>query len=217
MKRWAVIFDMDGVLIDSYKAHFLSWKRMLKRYGLEMSEEEFSSTFGQTNRDILSRIFPDLKEEEYEKMANQKEEIFRQIIEEDFPEMEGASELIEEIHKAGGLLGIGSSGPFENIKTVLRKLPAGRYFSAIVSGSEIKKGKPDPEVFLKVAEKLKILPSRCIVIEDSPAGVKAGKRAGCSVVALTGTVSKEYLMEADLIVDSLKELNPEILQKLLKC
>jgi len=214
-KDWGVIFDMDGVLIDSYNAHFISWKRMLERHGLSITEEQFSSTFGQTNKDILSKLFPSLKPEQYDILAREKEEIFREIIKEDFPEMDGASELIEAIHHSGGLLGIGSSGPLENIKTVLKMLPVGRYFKAIVSGSDIKHGKPHPEVFLKTAERLGLSPSRCIVIEDAPSGIKAGKAAGCAVVGLVGTVPKEKLSEADLVVNSLRELSPDILKKLI--
>jgi len=195
----------------------MSWKKMLENHGLTITEDQFSSTFGQTNKDILSKLFPSIKPREYDRLANEKEEIFREIIKEDFPEMDGASELIEAIYKAGGLLGIGSSGPLENIRIVLEMLPTGKYFKAIVSGSDIKHGKPHPEVFLKTAEKLELPSTMCIVIEDAPAGIKAGKAAGCAVVGLTGTVTKKELSEADLVVDSLKELTPDILKKLIKC
>jgi len=216
-EKWGVIFDMDGVLIDSYQAHFMSWKKMLKKHGLDMTEEQFSSTFGQTNKDIISQLFPSIRPEEYELLAEEKEEAFREIIKKDFPEMDGASELIKAIHNAGGLLGIGSSGPLENIKTVLQLLGAEEYFKAIVSGSDITHGKPHPEVFLKTSEKLGLSPSTCVVIEDAPSGIKAAKRAGCSVVGLTGTVSKDSLNEADMVVDSLRKLSPGILKNLIKC
>ncbi len=214
-KKWGVIFDMDGVLIDSYRTHFISWKKALNRYGLDITEEQFSSTFGQTNKDILSKLFPFLDLDKIKVISEEKERIFRQLIKEDFPEMEGASDLIRSIHENGGLLGIGSSAPLENIKTVLSLLPAGRYFQAIVSGSDISHGKPHPEVFLKTAEKLGISPSLCVVIEDAPAGIEAAKRAGCSVVGLVGTVSKDQLKDADMIIDSLKELNPHKLLALI--
>ena len=214
-KKWGVIFDMDGVLIDSYRTHFMSWKKALNKHGLDITEEQFSSTFGQTNKDILSKLFPFLSLDRINAIAEEKERSFRQLIKEDFPEMEGASELIKSIHESGGLLGIGSSGPLENIKTVLSLLPAGRYFQAIVSGNDISHGKPHPEVFLKTAERLGISPSRCVVIEDAPAGIEAAKRAGCSAIALVGTVSKDQLKNADMIVESLKELSPHKLVDLI--
>ncbi len=216
MEKWGVIFDMDGVLIDSYHSHFMSWKQMLKRHGLNITEEQFSATFGQTNKDIISKLFPSIRPEEYELLAEEKEKRFREIIKKDFPEMDGASGLIKAIHEAGGLLGIGSSGPLKNIKTVLHLLGAERYFQAIVSGNDIIHGKPHPEVFLKAAKKLGLPPSLCVVIEDAPSGIKAAKAAGCPVVGLTGTVSQDRLAEADMVVDSLKKLNPDILKSLIK-
>ncbi len=216
-KKWGVIFDMDGVLIDSYNAHFLSWKRALNKYGLSITEYQFSSTFGQTNKDILSKLFPQLDPREYAVIEEEKEKIFREIIKDDFPEMDGASELIDAIYNMGGLIGIGSSAPLENIKTVLELLPTGNYFRVIISGNDISYGKPDPEIFLKVAEKLGLYPNKCIVIEDSPSGVKAGKLAGCTVIGLVGTVSKEELKDADVVIYSLRDLSPKLLRNILKC
>ncbi len=216
-RNWGVIFDMDGVLIDSYKTHFISWKRALRKFGLDITEDQFSSTFGQTNKDILSKLFPSLDPDLYEPISEEKERIFRELIRKELPEMEGASELIEEIHKARGLLGIGSSAPLENIKTVLEILPAGGLFDAIVSGSEIIHGKPHPEVFFKTAEKLGIPPYLCAVIEDSPAGIEAAKRAGCKAIGLIGTVTLDKLEEkgADLVVESLNKLSSSIIKELI--
>jgi len=205
---WGVIFDMDGVLIDSYKAHYLSWKRMLGRHGLDITENQFASTFGRTNQDILVHLFPFIDVKDYDALAEEKEEIFLEIIRNDFLEMEGAGELVSALHEAGALLAIGSSAPKENIQTVLEMMPGGEFFGTVTCGDEITRGKPDPEVFLKTAEKLNLPPQKCIVVEDAPAGVRAGKSAGCGVVALAGTVSRDRLLEADLVVDSLRELAP---------
>ncbi len=213
---WGVIFDMDGVLIDSYHAHFLSWKRMLGNHGMHMTEKQFAATFGQTNPDILARLYPSVKPEDYAGLAEEKEEAFRRIIRNDFPEMDGAAPLIAALHEAGAILAIGSSGPPENLQTVLSLLGGAEHFAATTNGSEIAHGKPHPEVFLKAASKIGLTPERCIVVEDAPAGVKAAKAAGCAVIALTGTVPREHLGEADLVVDSLRELTPEIFKKLIR-
>ncbi|MBW2000297.1 MAG: HAD family phosphatase [Deltaproteobacteria bacterium] len=209
LDSWGVIFDMDGVLIDSYRAHFLSWKRMLAKHGLDITEEEFASTFGQTNHDILARLFPSIDERDYNTLAKEKEHLFREIIRRDFPEMGGAKELISHLHEAGALLAIGSSAPRENVHTVLEMIPGGQYFRAVTCGDEITRGKPDPEVFLKTARKMGLPPQRCVVVEDAPAGVKAARSAGCAVIAFTGTAPREYLLEADLVVDSLRDLTPD--------
>jgi len=212
---WGVIFDMDGVLIDSYRAHFLSWRKMLRNHGLDITEEQFAATFGQANPDIFARLYPSVKQEQYKAFAEEKEAAFREIISVDFPEMDGASELIEALYKAGAALAIGSSGPPENLEAVLSALPGGTHFMSTTNGSEITHGKPDPEVFLTAARKLGIPPERCVVVEDAPAGVTAGKAAGCAVIALTGTATRDRLAGADLVVDSLRELTPEKIKNLL--
>jgi beta-phosphoglucomutase len=212
---WGVIFDMDGVLIDSYRAHFLSWQKMLQDHGLDITEEQFAATFGRTNPDIFARLYPSVKQEQYHALAEEKEAAFREIISADFPAMDGASELIAALHRAGAALAIGSSGPPENLEAVLRELPGGTHFMATTNGSEIARGKPHPEVFLTAARKLGLPPERCVVVEDAPAGVAAGKAAGCAVIALTGTAARQQLAGADLVVDSLRKLTPEIVKKLL--
>ena len=211
---WGVIFDMDGVLVDSYQAHFSAWQRMLSHHGLQMTEGQFTSTFGQTNAQIFAKLYPYLNPDEYPNLSAEKEAFYREITSVDFPEMDGAAELLDALNTAGAKLAIGSSGPPENVRAVLNVLPAGEYIKATTDASDITRSKPDPEVFLKAAGKIGLPAGRCAVIEDAPAGVKAGKAAGCAVVAITGTAARQDLSEADLIVDSLRELTPDNLKSL---
>lgn len=213
---WGVIFDMDGVLVDSYQAHFSAWQRMLPNHGLRMTEEQFASTFGQTNAEIFASLYPNLNPHEYPNLSEEKEAAYREIISVDFPEMDGAAELLDALNTAGAKLAIGSSGPSENVRAVLNVLPGGEYIKATTDTNDITRSKPDPEVFLKAARKIGLPPGSCAVIEDAPAGVKAGKAAGCAVVAITGTASRQDLSEADLIVDSLRELTPDNLKSLIR-
>ncbi len=207
-RTWGVIFDMDGVLIDSFQAHFKAWQKILPALGLEMTEEQLAPLFGRTNADILAALFPILPPERYPAIDKEKEALFREILLRDFPEMEGAAELIAALDRAGAALAIGSSAPSENVQATLGKLSVGGKFQAATNGSEITRGKPDPEVFVKTARKLGLPPSLCAVIEDAPAGVAAAKAAGCSAIAKTGTAPRSKLAQADLIVDSLRELSP---------
>jgi beta-phosphoglucomutase len=211
---WGVIFDMDGVLVDSHDAHFESWKRMLRNHGRDMTPEQFSATFGKTNRRILDELFDDLDRERIARWGDEKEAIYRDLLRENFPAMDGASELIRRLHEAGAKLAVGSSGPQENIEIVLEKLPEAEHVEAVTHGMEVEHGKPHPEVFLKAAEKLSLPPTRCVVIEDATAGVEAGRAAGCAVAALTGTAERDSLAQADLVVDSLHELDARQLQNL---
>lgn len=213
---WGVIFDMDGVLVDSYQAHFSAWQRMLPNHGLQMTEEQFASTFGQTNAEIFASLYPNLNPDEYPNLSEEKEAAYREIISVDFPEMDGAAELLDALNTAGAKLAIGSSGPPENVRAVLNVLPGKEHIKATTDASDITRSKPDPEVFLKAAKKIGLPPGSCAVVEDAPAGVKAGKAAGCAVVAITGTASRQDLSEADLIVDSLRELRPENLKSLIR-
>jgi beta-phosphoglucomutase len=213
---WGVIFDMDGVLVDSYQAHLSAFQRMLANYDLEMSETQFASIFGRTNPDIFALLYPELKHDDYARLSEEKEAAYREIIADDFPQMDGAAELIEALHNAGAVLAIGSSGSLENIRTVLRMLPGGEHFRATTHANEITRGKPDPEVFLNAAGKIGLSPADCVVVEDAPTGVKAGKAAGCAVIGITGTVSRRDLAEADLVVASLRDLTPAIFINLIR-
>ena len=211
---WGVIFDMDGVLIDSYEAHFEAWRRMLENHGLTITEDQFAATFGQTNADIFAGLFPSVDSARYPALGDEKERLFREVITRHFPEKEGASELVRALHAAGARLAIGSSGPPENVRTALDRLPAGGLFAATTDGSEIQRGKPHPEVFLKAAAKISLPPARCVVVEDAPVGVAAGKAAGCAVIAVTGTAPRRRLEQADIVVDSLRELDPRQIRAL---
>ena len=213
---WGVIFDMDGVLIDSYHAHLAAFQRMLANYNLEMSAEQFSGIFGRTNPDIFSLLYPRLNRADYDKLSDEKEAAFREIIAVNFPEMDGAAELIDALHAAGAILAIGSSGSPENVRTVLQMLPGGEHIKATTHAKEITRGKPDPEVFLNAAGKIGLAPTACVVVEDAPAGVKAGKAAGCAVIGITGTVARRHLEGADLVIESLRDLTPAIFIDLMR-
>ncbi len=210
-----MIFDVDGVLIDSYDAHFQSWKIMLNRHGEDMTEEQFRATFGQTNPTIFRGQYPAFNEADYDALGEEKEAAYREIIREAFPEIPGAAELIGKLHEAGAVLAIGSSGPPENVQAVLDVLPGSEHIAATVNGKDVTHGKPDPEVFLKAAAKINLPPERCVVVEDAPVGVAAGKAAGCKVVALTGTADAAELSEADRVVDTLKDLTADNVRRLL--
>ncbi len=205
-----VIFDMDGVLVDSYAAHFQSWRTSATRYGLTMTQSDFASTFGRTSREIIGQLWPRrFDDAQLASFDAAKEGDYRDILRAHLPVMEGADELIAALHGVGFGLAIGSSGPKENVAAVLQGLKHGSFFSQTVDGSQVKRGKPDPEVFLLAARKLGIEPNRCAVIEDAPAGVEAASRAGMFSIGLLGTAPREVLAKhAQVVVARLGELTP---------
>lgn len=210
MDRRAVIFDMDGVLVDSYSAHFAAWQRLGAQLGRSITEAEFASVFGRRNREIIQRFWGDLVPEgDVAAWSDRKESMYREILLKDFPAMDGVGELLDALKAAGFALAIGSSGPPENIEAVLDGLGRQRFFDAVTGGLEVAHGKPDPEVFLLTARKLGLPPHRCAVIEDSVHGLEAARRAGAVPIALAGTAPHDRLAEwADLVADSLRELSP---------
>lgn len=216
MSEFAVIFDVDGVLVDSYDAHFRSWSQLYRELDVPYSETAFATDFGRTSRDILQRQFGEtLSAERIGELDRRKEAHFRDILREDFRAMDGSRELIDELATSGFLLAVGSSGPPENVAIVLEKLGGRGRFGAVVTGADVTRGKPDPQVFQLAAERLGLPPERCAVMEDAVHGIEAAKRAGMRAIALTGTAKRKQLAAADLVVDSLRELTPANIRALI--
>ena len=212
MQTPAVIFDMDGVLVDSYHAHFESWRGVYSDLGIEYTEAAFAADFGRTSRDILRRTLGDgLTDDRIRELDDRKEAVYREIIRENFPAMDGAAELVDALAAGGFKLAIGSSGPPENVALVLEKFPAGDRIHAAVTGADVTRGKPDPQVFQLAAERLGVSPASCAVVEDAVHGVEAAQRAGMISIALVGTTTRKALSAADLVVDSLRELTPQVI------
>jgi beta-phosphoglucomutase len=216
MQSLGVIFDIDGVLVASYQPHFDSWRAVTRELGAEMTEEQFVETFGWTSREIIAHFWPHLARspEEIARIDRRKEALYRELISAKFPPMDGAIELIDALAAAGFRLAVGSSGPRENVELTLEKLGRRSMFQAAISGSDVTRGKPDPQIFQLAAEKLGLSPARCLVIEDATAGVAAAKAAGCRCLGLASGPPRD-LSAADLVVHSLREVDVELVRQLL--
>jgi len=213
---YGVIFDMDGVLIDSFEPHKRSWQQMARERGVKMTDEQFAATFGRTSRDIIRRLWNEgVSDEQIRQMDDRKEALFRDLLREHLPAMPGALELIDDLTAHGFKLGVGSSGPPENVNLVVDGLGLKDRLTGIVTGMDVTRGKPDPQVFLLAAERMKIDPARCAVVEDAVHGITAARRAGMTAVALTGTAPRAAFAQADLVVDSLTELGAARLARLI--
>lgn len=215
-RECGVIFDVDGVLVDSYAAHFASWQVAARQYGFEFTERIFIETFGRTTREILREACGGaVVADQVAEIDARKEEAFREILAADFPGMDGASDLIRQLSAEGFRLAVGSSGPPENVELVLRLLGCRSCFSAAVTGTDVTQGKPHPQVFLLAAQRLGLPPERCVVIEDAPAGIEAARRAGMPCVGFASRGhTLEELRRATLRVESLRELSPATIQTL---
>ena len=216
----AVIFDVDGVLVDSYRAHLRSWQELGQRLGYSLTDEQFAESFGRTSREIIRHYWDPaatMSDSLVDEHDAWKEACYRRIIAEEFPAMDGAVELIDALRDAGLQLAVGSSAPPENVTVVLEQLDRQQAFAATVNKSDVQRGKPDPQVFLLAAQRLGIAAGKCVVIEDAPVGIQAATAAGMASVALLSTGrQQEHFRDArpSLIVHSLRELTLAVLASL---
>lgn len=212
----AVIFDFDGVILDSSHFHYLAWQEWAKVAGVTkpITQRWFQKTFGMRNHEIFITLFDrELSPAESSHHNEWKEGMFREMARGKLEALPGARELIEHLHVSGIHLAIGSATPPENLEMILDDLKLGQYFEVRITGADVMKGKPDPEVFLLAAKGLGIEPAHCVVIEDAAAGVEAANNAGMFSIAVTSTRTAEHLSHANWIVDSLKEVNLARMQK----
>lgn len=218
----AAIFDLDGTLVDSHDAHLDAWTIVARELGHELTAAEFRRQFGRTNPPIIRELLewtgaPPPDDARIAELAERKESLFRDRVAKSFPVMPGGPELLASLRGAGWRLAVGSSAPPENVAASVAGLAAEHLFEVLVSGDDVRQGKPDPEVFLLAASRLGVACERCVVLEDAPAGVEAARRAGMVCVGLASKGrTREELAEADLVVDSLHSLSPEILEGLFR-
>jgi HAD superfamily hydrolase (TIGR01509 family) len=194
MKTRGVIWDLDGVLADTTEAHFQAWTEALSAWDIPFDRSVFDRVFGMNNEDTLTVLLGrPPAQEELAGIADNKEHIFRQRAGELARLMPGAVRLLDELEQAGWVQGVASSAPRENIDLVVDAFGIRRYFAAILSGDGLPAGKPDPALFLETARALHLLPERCVVVEDAPAGVEAARRAGMPCIAVATTRPGETL------------------------
>src|SRR5947209_5277669 len=205
----AVIWDLDGVIIDSANEHRLAWQRLAREEGVRMTDEDFWATFGKRNDDTFATLWGHLSPEKAKTLADRKEAYFRELIRKSAAPLPGAMELMSGLHAAGFRQALASSTPIENIELISEVLGLKRYLSVLVSGETVPRGKPAPDVFLAAAKALDMRPEYCVVIEDAVAGVEAAHAAGMRCIAVAGKRDLPGLRAADLMVKDLTEVDVE--------
>jgi beta-phosphoglucomutase len=208
MEVKAVIFDLDGTLIDNNSYHLQSWIQYLKAMDREISEEEYKANVnGRTNKDVIEYIYQ-RKMEDAEAMvyAHEKEAIYRELFQ---PHITPVTGLLPFLQKLKGLhlpMAIATSGIQVNIDFMFDNIPMREYFDVIVNSSHISKGKPDPEIYIRTAQLLNVPPENCLVFEDAVVGINSAKAAGMKVIGVLTTHSPEELAEADALIKDYTEL-----------
>ena len=215
--RRAVIFDMDGVMVQTAPQHFAAWKRALATVGYELTEDEFRATFGMRNQEIIRHLLgEDVGETQVAELARLKEEHYRALVGEGIEPAPGLLPLLRQLKERGFRLAVGTSAPRENVELILDALGIGGHFDAVVAEEDVERGKPYPDAFLLAAERCGVDPERCVVIEDAPSGLAAARAAGMKCIGIAGTRKREELHRADLVVDSLMELDVTTIERLLE-
>ncbi len=211
----AVLWDMDGTLINSEELHWISWRTTMANEGIAITREQFLASFGQRNDSILPRwLGAAATSERIERISKAKEELYRDLVRTKGMSPEpGVARWLHQLHKEGWLQAIASAAPRANIDVVLDALSAGQIFQGIVSADDVHRGKPDPEVYLIAAARVGASPDRCIVVEDAAAGVEGARRAGMRSIGISHNGKH---LPADVVVTSLELLDSDAFERLLQ-
>jgi beta-phosphoglucomutase family hydrolase len=208
---FCVIFDWDGVVVNSLSPHEESWKKLASQLGHTLPEDFLRDGFGMKNEKFIAEVLGwSMNPREIEQLSWQKEEIYRQIVgEQGIEVISGVESFIRDLRENSVPCAIGSSTQRLNISFVLEKLGWEEYFDVIVAADDVQWGKPNPQVFMLCSERLRMPAERCVVFEDTPIGLRAAKTANMGVVGLTTTHGRYQLWEADIIVQNFEELSAQ--------
>ncbi len=208
--KFAVIFDFDGVIVDTYPVHSAAIKQLCLHYAIPISEETIrTKVFGRSNAEWLPFVFKrNLGAKEISELSDEKEAIFREKIIAMMRPVKGLIEFLDVLWNNGIHLAIASMAPRKNIDLILNKIKINDYFLSIIDVNSIdrKKGKPHPEIFLETARSIGYSPEYCVVFEDSLVGIEAAQRARCKVVAVATLHRSEELVNADQVISNFTEI-----------
>jgi len=209
MKKYqGAIFDMDGTMVDNMMVHHRAWQASLKKLGTDWPIEKVMQEVHGVNEEILHRIYGDrFTRKERLAISAEKEKAYRDIFLPELKLVDGLKKYLDTLEAAKIPMAIGTAAPPENANFLLDNLPIRKYFKAIFHAGDVKKGKPDPAVFLLGTAALKLDPAQCIVFEDSITGAAAAKNAGCAAIIVTTTHQEEEFAEFDHILKFVKDFS----------
>jgi len=212
----SAIFDLDGVIVNTVPFHFRAWKKMFEEYGHKFSMEDYlAKVDGRPRLEGAAAILTELSPQEIEKAGAKKQGYYLELLDTEPVEIfESSVRVIEELKQRGIKLAAASSS--KNAVRILKKIKLFEIFDVNVSGADFEKGKPDPEIFLTAASRLKAKPTESAVFEDAKSGVEAALNGGFICVAIDRHHNPESLRGADLIVKDLSEVSVEEILKLEK-
>jgi beta-phosphoglucomutase len=215
---YAVLWDVDGVIIDSAEQHRRAWRQLAEEQSLPYTDEAFWASFGMRNGDVIPRLFGVAgPPERIAALADRKEALYRELVAREGKALPGARELMAALHAAGYRQALASSAPEANIALIVRLLDLGPLLEGKMSGETVAHGKPAPDIFLAAAAQVGVEPERCLVIEDAPAGVEAAHAGGmrCLAVRRAGVADAPGLERADYVATTLEAVDVALVDQLL--
>mgnify|MGYP003803654417 CR=1 FL=1 len=205
----AAIFDMDGVIVDNHNYHVKAWEIFCQKHKIPFNESYFRAKFfGKINQDIFRDIIGgSITREQIDILGEEKEQIYRDIYKDFIKPINGLIPFLKSLKASGIKTAVATSAPTSNLDFTIDSLNIRDLFDVIVDASMVTKGKPDPEIYLKAANKLNIDPDNCVVFEDSISGIKSGQNAGMMVVALITTHSLNELPKTPIAIKDFTEIS----------
>ena len=198
----AFIFDMDGTLVDNMRYHTEAWRTLIEENGYPFDARRFLvETAGQTNREIIPGVFGAMSNERLSELALRKEELYREAYLPYRTPVPGLVPFLDAAHQLGIKMAVSTAASPANMAFILDGLDLRKYFGALTTAADVKRGKPDPEIFLLSASRLDVEPANSIVFEDAFFGFEAAKRAGMIAVGLTTVNSTEDIMRTGSVVE----------------
>lgn len=214
-KTRAFIFDMDGTIVDNMHIHTEAWGQMLAENGVEMNAHDFLvKTAGKTNREIMPTVFGEISDERITELGNRKETLYQEMFLPHRKPIDGLIEFLTEAKNLGIKMAVATAAPNTNVEYILDGLDLRKFFDAVTTAEDVTNGKPDPEFFLKSAEKVNVAPENCIVFEDAIGGFEAAHRAGMKSIGIATVNSIEDILKLNSVVEAhtdFTNLNPQIL------
>ncbi|XOV94238.1 MAG: HAD family hydrolase [Bacteroidota bacterium] len=202
MSQIGLIFDMDGVIVDNNKYHFLAWQKLGEKYGINISPEYYKDNMnGRTIKELIRTVFKDIPEGDVSHLGEEKEATYRDLYKDLITPNKGIMSLLDLAKKEGIPMVVGTSAPLANVEFTIDRLNLRDYFVDILDERAVTLGKPHPEIYLKCAKAINRDNANCIVFEDAVSGIKAGKAAGSKVVGVATSHSREEL-DADMVIDN---------------
>jgi beta-phosphoglucomutase len=201
-KEYALVFDMDGVIVENHEWHFRAWLEYCRHHGLKLPEEEFyTKIFGGTNHDLLIHLFGNtLTEDDIQRMGEEKEAVYREMYSPYVVSVPGVVEFIRSARTDGFRTALATSAPVSNVSFTLGHTGLEGMFEVIVESSQVTHGKPHPEIYLKAASLLQLEPQQCVVFEDSLPGIESAAKAGCKVIGVATTLPVARIAHADYVI-----------------